>query len=100
MFSLERESEAAEVVFGEQYHQAVKKLQSLDTKPPPAKPVAQPSVKPKRNSGKPSLSTIASVAAAGIASVSATSAVDQVLLFVFCRLFSMKQPVSGGFEIF
>lgn len=79
MFSLEKEPEAAEVIFAEQYQSAVKKLQSLDSRSRD-KPTPQTSVstKPKVGSTRPSLSTIASVAAAGVASVSATSTVDQV----------------------
>ncbi len=78
MFSLEKEPEAAEVVFSGQYQSAVKKIQSLDLSKPTAKPPSTAPGKPVGRSGRPRLSAIASVAAAGIASVSATSSVDQV----------------------
>ena len=79
MFNMEKTPEAAEVVFAEQYQSAVKKLQSLDSRSNERS--GRTTAKTKLGLGKPSMSTIASVAAAGIASVSATSTVDQVGMF-------------------
>lgn len=78
MFNMEKTPEAAEVVFAEQFQSAVKKLQSLDSRSNERS--GSTSTKTKLGLGRPSMSTIASVAAAGIASVSATSTVDQVCM--------------------
>ena len=86
MFNLEREPEATEVVFAEQYQSAVKKLQSLDSRSTEKFHSSAASTKLKHGLSKPSLSTIASVAAAGVASVSATSTVDQVCKITFSNM--------------
>ena len=82
MFSLEKEPEAAEVMFAEQYQSAVKKLQSLDSRSAEKFHQTAATAKPKPGMSKPSLSAIACVAAAGVASVSATSTVDQVCVLI------------------
>lgn len=82
MFCMEEDPVSVEVNFAVHFSHAVKKLQSSDGKIKFTRSISAPMTlgPPRMKLGllKPSLSTIANVAAAGIANVSTSSIVDQV----------------------